>query len=138
MKARLSQLEIRILYILRDEPLYGHMLWHKLARDGTTSRSSVYEALRRLSSLGYLLKREVFSQVGPVRYYWSCTPSGKKVAGLAWLNHRQELARRLRELVREYRLIMGQLAIGEETVTYTVDRDEAVSQVPRQSPSDPP
>ena len=76
---RKGVLEYGVLLALRRGERYGYGLAQALRRseDLAVSESTVYPILARLRQEGFLKSRDVPSDAGPPRRYFSLTPRGK-------------------------------------------------------------
>ena len=76
---RKGLLEYCVLLTLRRGEGYGYEIVQALKRieDLAVSESTVYPILGRLREEGYLKSRDVRSDAGPPRRYFSLTPPGK-------------------------------------------------------------
>ena len=76
---RKGLLEYCVLLVLRQGENYGYEIVQALQRieDLAVSESTVYPILARLRAEGFLKSRDVPSDAGPPRRYFSLTPRGK-------------------------------------------------------------
>ncbi|HZK04979.1 MAG TPA: PadR family transcriptional regulator [Actinomycetaceae bacterium] len=76
---RRGVLELAILALLRDEPLYGGAIIERLSEHEALGAGSgtVYPLLTRLRSSGLLVTRWEESPLGPPRKYYELTPAGR-------------------------------------------------------------
>ncbi|HAL91472.1 MAG TPA: PadR family transcriptional regulator [Verrucomicrobia bacterium] len=76
---RKGLLEYCVLLVLRRGESYGYEIVQALKRieDLSVSESTVYPILGRLREEGFLKSRDVPSDAGPPRRYFSLTPRGK-------------------------------------------------------------
>ena len=82
---RKGVLEHCVLLVLRRGENYGYEIVQALKRveDLAVSESTVYPILGRLREEGYLRSRDVRSDAGPPRRYFSLTPRGQvRLAGM--------------------------------------------------------
>lgn len=142
MPPTLSYLELNALSLLCQEPLYGQLIWIRLFQHIGASRSSTYEALRRLKRLGFIQCKHEASTVGPSRLRWQVTTKGRRYVNTGWEAYRLRLSERLRYLVSDYQLLLKQMnrpsLAREEAVPYTVDRLNTGTEVVGNPPTNPP
>ncbi|MDF2909144.1 MAG: PadR family transcriptional regulator [Sporolactobacillus laevolacticus] len=70
-------LEMCILFMLKDEPLYGYELMKSVRQIfPDVYEGSVYTILRRLKATGYTNVIQKESPNGPIRKYYAITPNG--------------------------------------------------------------
>lgn len=75
---RRGVLELCVLGLIRQEPIYGYELLSRLSRWDTTavSEGTLYPLLRRLDHEGLIAATWRESDAGPVRKYYNLLPAG--------------------------------------------------------------
>ena len=79
----ISRVEVVVLGLVAEEPLYGYQLLERFAERGMehwadVGRASVYQALHRLERGRFVAGRSIGRDDGPARRVYRITPSGRR------------------------------------------------------------
>lgn len=96
-----------ILYLLLKKPSYGYELQKDLSKKCICeiNTGNLYRCLARFQKNGYITKKSMLSEIGPKRYIYTITQSGKKYLS-KWMDMLKKQNKVISSLIKNYQKII--------------------------------